>query len=104
MYWSDVFSNLEVAPFGLSKGSSNGGCLRTVVPVGNPLQKARYIYKFPCFDGRGEGVVMATSRCTSLLRGKTATKVTEKSHPAHGSCRNQSCGSVPQQPCLGASC
>lgn len=23
MYWSDVFSNLEVAPFGLSKGSSN---------------------------------------------------------------------------------
>lgn len=36
VYWSQVFSHLEVAPFNLSKGSSSQGSLRT---SGNWLQK-----------------------------------------------------------------
>lgn len=51
MYWSDVFSNLEVAPFGLSKGSSNGGCLRTVVPCGAPYRKRTTFTSFPVLMG-----------------------------------------------------
>lgn len=57
------------------------GMFKNCSTVGNPLQKAPYIYKFPCFNGRGEGVVMTTIRCTSLLRGKMSNQGYGKASP-----------------------